>query len=127
MHGKVHIGKAASRGRGVFSDTHYSPGDVVLECPCIDVTHNKIGAESEILDYVFEHPDDERKSVVALGYCSLANHEDDPNSEWVYAPRDHPSEQSTMVLRARRDIPVGAEVTISYGNEWWTKRERKPV
>ena len=123
MAGRVHVDNSESRGRGVFTDTHYRPGDVVMECPCVDLTDKNIGAESEIREYVFSHPHDDQKIVVALGYCSLANHDDDPNAEWVFPEREH----TTMVLRARRDIPPGSEVTISYGNDWWKDRDRTPL
>jgi SET domain-containing protein len=59
-------------------------------------------------------------AAFALGLGSLYNHSAEPNAECELDLDDE-----TLVLRARRVIDAGEEVTISYGEDadlWFTAR-----
>jgi len=54
------------------------------------------------------------RRAFALGYGSLYNHSDDPSAEFTLRVSAREIE-----FVARRDIPAGDEVTISYGEDLW--------
>jgi SET domain-containing protein len=61
--------------------------------------------------YVFDWSDPAAPSIaLTIGPSSLANHSDRPNAEFRLDIGN-----GVIVLRARRAIPVGREITVSYG------------
>lgn len=108
----VYVSNSSVGGRGVFAARDLERGQVIERCPVL------IGADMEapiLRDYKFYISDN--RSAVALGYGSLYNHAQDPNASWKLRPKDR-----QMVFIARRPIPKGTEIFISYGNEWWDTR-----
>lgn len=109
--------RAGERGRGVFATKDFKQDDTVEKCPTLKVVHAHIKG-SLLLDYVFDGGGP--FSLLVLGYGMLYNHDEDPNL--VYAVSD-----DDFVLYALRDISKGEELTISYGDGWWSSRQRSPA
>lgn len=104
----------SSRGLGVFAGKDFEQGEIVEIAPCIYVTGYD---ESAFGDYVFASNVDEEGSLLALGYGSLYNHSDDPSIEYQqYGKR-------FMVYRTIRAVSRGEELTVYYGDDWWTERD----
>ena len=60
--------------------------------------------------------------------CSLVNHECAPNAarfDCIAAPGSGAAANTVMQMRAMHDLPVGAEVTISYMPLNWDLEERQ--
>ena len=104
-------------GRGVFATKKYAKGDTIEVCPLLVDKSSSWG--EALADYIFNHGDG--NSALALGYCSLYNHSLNPNV-------DHEVEKHTncMVFKAARNISVGEQMFISYGEDWWKSRGIKP-
>jgi SET domain-containing protein len=58
-------------------------------------------------------------SFIALGYGSLYNHADTPNTEIKFD-----FEKGVMTITAVREIKMGEEVLVSYGENYWKHRAR---
>ena len=69
----------------------------------------------KLKDYFFQY--DDEKSAVGLGYCSMYNHSDNPNANW------HVINSEKIKIKAARDIDVGDEIFVSYGDDYWSTRE----
>jgi hypothetical protein len=104
-------------GRGVFATRRFAVGDVVENCPTVQVPDADV--RGRLRDYVFASVED-GAVVLALGYGMLYNHSPRPNVEYV---QDEPS---TITFLALRPIRPGDELTIDYGEEWWETRGREP-
>ncbi len=64
-------------------------------------------AESFLGHYMFKS-DNKKHFVIGLGFTSLINHAVDANSEFLISI-------DNIVIKAKRAIAAGAEVTIDYG------------
>lgn len=103
-------------GRGIFATQLFKKGETIEICPCLkDDDNNFTGT---LADYVFSYGDD-KHSVLALGYCSLINHSDSPNCQWVWSPY----RKDMIMMVALRDIKPGEELLHSYGSDWFDQRE----
>ena len=105
-------------GRGVIATAPIASGETIEVCPVLAL--DPADAGGVLTDYVVDPGDDSEGAALMLGYGSLYNHSEDPNAEYVYVDDD------TYEFLALRDIRAGEEITISYSDEWWETRERKP-
>ena len=116
---KIEIKESPNKGFGVFAKEKISKGEIIEVCPLIklDVPHNS----STLFDYRFYYPKkgDNRKYVVALGYGSLYNHNNQNNADW----RD--GKPMTFEFFALRDIEPGEEICTSYGGPEYFKQRPK--
>ena len=118
-------------GRGVFCQEEIKEDQVIEICPCVPLNRksSKLVQESDLEDYVFAWPSPQQiknKTVpykyslccIVLGYGSLYNHSDNPNSVWKIDIA-----QKAFVFVALRDIPPYTEITHNY--EWpdWKRKE----
>ena len=92
-------------GRGVFSTRSYNTGDFIEVCPCIKQEAKYI--KGNLSKYVFSY--NRKYSIIALGFCSIYNHKDEPNAKWYIVNRDQ------MKIVALKNIQPGEEIFISYG------------
>lgn len=99
---------------GLFADRDIKKGEVVEVCPTIiDKKGKFIG---NVADYPFKFSKDE--SALALGYCGMLNHSDNPNCTYNF-------EGKNLVMKATKNIKKGEELHNSYGSSWWKARKDK--
>lgn len=101
-------------GLGVFSTREIKKGEIIEECPCIEDDENNF--DGVVRDYVFSS-NNKGKSVVAFGYCSLYNHQEDFDVQWSV------EDGKKVVLKAIKDIPINKEIYIHYGDTYWKTRD----
>lgn len=93
------------KGRGVVALEEFSPGEVIERCELILLPLSEV---TETLErYVYDY----RKgaAALALGHGSLFNHDSNANSEFWFDYRN-----KNLVVRAKRRIRSGEEITINY-------------
>lgn len=113
---KVCVKPSSIHGYGVFATQDIQSGEVLEECPILDLGIPKGESSSCMIDYRFNWPKgDFDKQVVAWGYCSLYNHSNTPNADW----REN-FEKQTFEFFAVKDIKKGEEIFTYYGgDDYW--------
>jgi SET domain-containing protein len=108
---KIEARPSPGKGRGIFAVRNLRGGEVIERSPILLVpgSEGDILAETFLGRYMFQ-TDDGKRYVIALGYASLYNHDDDANAEFFVS-------SDAIVIKALRAIRKGAEVTLDYG---WT-------
>ena len=104
------------RGRGVFATRAFEKGETVEVCPTVEISEGG----GDLADYLFESTN-EGKFLVVLGFGMLYNHSAEPNVDY------YQDDGSTLEFVALRRIERGEELTISYGDEWWSARGEEPI
>ena len=104
------------KGRGVFAKARIEKDHLVEKAPTIELAKpGDISAvqETDLAYYTFEL---EGITHLGLGYTSLYNHSDEPNTRLIIAGR-------SITVTAARDIAKGEELTHDYGwgKEWTGK------
>jgi SET domain-containing protein len=98
-----------NKGRGVFANQDYKKGEVIEVCPCIKSKTDDI--KGEIRNYLFKM--NETESLLALGYCSMYNHSDNPSAIWEIL------NENQLQMKATRNIKKGDEIFTTYGEDYW--------
>lgn len=104
-------------GRGIFAIRDIKKGDIVETFPVILFDRTDINEKSVIRDYDIIYRGS--KNAIMFGYGSIYNHMDDNNSEWYYI------NERTMQITAIKDIKKDEEIFVSYGPNYWGRREGK--
>jgi uncharacterized protein len=104
------------RGRGVFATRTFAEGETVEVCPTVEISEGG----GDLADYLFESTN-EGMFLVVLGFGMLYNHSAEPNIDYFQ------DDGSTLEFVAQRRIERGEELTISYGDEWWSARGETPI
>ena len=89
-------------------------GETIEVCPILELGEGDAGGL--LNDYTVALGDGGPGVALLLGYGSLYNHSDEPNAEYVVEAGDAYS------FVATREIAAGEQITITYGEEWWTSR-----
>lgn len=106
-------------GRGVFAAEAMASGAVVEVCPVIVVPAGAIDAlnRTTLADHWYGWGED-GDAAVALGHGSFYNHHADPTCTY-----DAHDDLDALVVRTRRAVAAGTELTIDYTgggrNELW--------
>jgi len=105
---KSKIGKA---GRGVFARKNIKKGETIEKCPIIEVPKYDVSKlrESILVTYFFYFGKRKEKLALALGFGSLYNHSNNPNSSFKVKPRE-----KLIEFIALRPIKENSEITFSY-------------
>jgi hypothetical protein len=104
------------RGRGVFATRTFAEGEIVEVCPTVEISEGG----GDLADYLFESTN-EGMFLVVLGFGMLYNHSSGANLDY------YQGDGSTLEFVAQRQIDRGEELTISYGDEWWSARGETPI
>jgi len=113
MESFVTVKTTAKKGRGVFALRNFKKGEIVENCPVINITpkeRKRVG--KTIFNYYIYPWRSTRSGSLVLGYGSLYNHSFSPNADW----KQNFKTQS-MVYRALKPIKKGEEVTVNYNGE----------
>ena len=114
---KIYVSHSPIHGLGVFASEIIKEGEIIEECPYLDLGIPK-GQPSSILgDYRFNWPqgNEWELQVLGLGWGSLYNHSDNPNAAW----RSN-FINNTFEFFATRDIQPQEEVLVWYGGvDYW--------
>jgi SET domain-containing protein len=106
---KIEVKESPNKGLGVFAKEKIFNGEIIETTPLvkIDVPYSS----KALFDYRFYYPKqgDNRIYVVALGYGSLYNHNEQNNADW--------REGGDMIFEffSLRDIEPGEEIYLKYG------------
>ena len=104
------------RGRGVFANRTFAEGETVEVCPTVEISQGG----GDLADYLFESTN-EGMFLVVLGFGMLYNHSSEPNLDYFQ------ENDAALAFVAQRQIDKGEELTISYGDEWWSARGETPI
>lgn len=96
-------------GLGVFARCDIGKGEVVEHCPVLllDPRDAQTLAEGSLSGYMYDW--DDGRSAIALGCGSLYNHDPDPSAEYRQG-----ADGASLIVKARRHIATGDEITIDY-------------
>jgi SET domain-containing protein len=100
----------------VFATRTFMEGETVETCPTVEIDESG----GPLGDYLFESTN-EGKFLVVLGFGMLYNHSAEPNIDYYQEDSD------TLDFVALRRVERGEELTISYGDEWWSARDETPI
>lgn len=116
---RTYVADSRLGGRGVFAAEDIDADGVVEVCPVIVVAADELDAldGTALRDHWYGWGDD-GDAAVAMGHGSFYNHADDPTCTYeVHDVLD------ALVIRARRAVTAGTELTIDYTggdtNELW--------
>jgi SET domain-containing protein len=118
-HYPIEIKESHVHQRGVFATKNIKKGDLIELIPVIyDINKEDVKNTSVLTNYLFTKND---KMILLLGYGSLYNHSDEHNAEWnIY-------NDNMAILYALKDIPIGHEIYVNYGNTFWNSAERTKI
>ena len=106
--------KDTTRGLGVFTKIDISPEVIIEHSPFSSCWTTKWKDTPENLRKIaFSFPQGEDNYVIALGYISLYNHNDNNNAHWSTSKKG-------IYIHALRKINAGEEIFIHYGDAYWS-------
>ena len=111
--------KEGRHGRGVYATRAFAKGDAVESCHTLELPSDQV--TGRLGDYVFGSSEDESEVILLLGYGMLYNHSYKANLEYI---QEGPRLITFVTLRA---VKAGEELTIDYGEEWWSTRNLEPT
>jgi hypothetical protein len=100
----------------VFANRTFAEGETVEVCPTVEISEGG----GDLADYLFESTN-EGMFLVVLGFGMLYNHSSEPNLDYFQ------ENDAALAFVAQRQIEKGEELTISYGDEWWSARGETPI
>ena len=110
----LYVAPSPLGGRGVFSREAIAEGTLIEICPVVVLPPEQLPIvhDTKLHDYYFLWGWEDNECAIALGYGSLYNHAYDPNARYLVD-----IDQDTIEIIARRDIPAGEEITVSYNGD----------
>ena len=119
--GKVYVSQSriAHAGRGVFALTSIQKGELIEQCPVLEISEDDTAhvTEESLVTYMYYF---DKKSVVALGFGSIYNHTDTPNARY----KENLAEK-IIEFWAIQDIQKNEEITVSYAQD--NKNDTTPL
>lgn len=111
---QIYVKKSPRQGYGVFAGKKLRKGELIEECYLILAKGSTKGAFE---DFYF---DLNGKNALLLGYGSIYNHSDDANADYFFNAK-----KRIARIKADRTIQKDEEIFLSYGDEWFSSRDRK--
>lgn len=110
-HKGLYIADSKVHGRGVFTETNISKGELIEECHYIDTGIPDIIGNTKLSKYIFRiHKDRGEVIVIPMGFlCSYNSSNKYCNVHWKYD-----AEKDAFIVRAYRDISEGEELFGAY-------------
>lgn len=123
---KVYISKSGipDAGRGVYARRDIKKGEIVERCPIIEVPKHDVSKlkESILVTYFFYFGKSLQRLAIALGFGSIYNHSDKPNSTYKIK-----SKEKLIDFVALTDIKKDDEITFNYYNRVNLKDKKRPL
>jgi SET domain-containing protein len=109
-------------GRGVFARVAFKKGELIEECPVIELAEHDPSNHSEgtLITYFYYFGTTKERANLALGFGSLYNHTYEPNATYTENYKE-----KTMNFIALKDIKPEEEITVNYNQE--QKKDRSPL
>ncbi|CAK9094189.1 Bifunctional polynucleotide phosphatase/kinase [Durusdinium trenchii] len=130
------VRRSSLHGLGVFVEQRFVQGQTIETCPCLWVAKTSLGetvspsgtpSTVELLDYLYapgrRGAETQDRLLLPLGFGLSYNHGENCNATYKVYLEDPP----LLVFRALRDLAVGEEVLIDYGEDWWRNRGWRPL
>ena len=113
MRQNIIVKNTSKKGRGVFALRNFNKGEIIEDCPVINITpkERKMVEETIFNYYIYPWRSTLSGSLV-LGYGSIYNHSFSPNADWKQNFKTN-----SMVYRAIKPIKKGEEITVNYNGE----------
>jgi uncharacterized protein len=109
----IQVKRTPNKGRGVFALKDFEAGEIIENCPVINITpQERKECEKTILNYYIYPWRSTQSGSVVLGYGSIYNHSFNPNADWKQNFKTE-----NMVYRAIMPIKKGEEITVNYNGE----------
>jgi len=110
----LYIAHCDGKGRGIFTTTPISEGEIIEICPIIKIPKFEMPIihKTHLHDYYFLWGEELDECVIALGFGSLYNHELMPNANFILD-----LDNDTIDIQAIKDIEAGEEITLNYNGE----------
>ncbi len=102
-------------GYGVFAEKDISKDEIVEECYTLLTTESV----DDLSNYYFKAGE---KSALPMGYGCIYNHSDTPNVSYEFH-----FDTQLMIFKASMFIKKGEEIFSSYGQDWFSSRNIKPM
>ena len=122
---KVEVCLTPLKGWGVFATSPIYLGEVIEECPLIDIPRKAFQCVPDLFkDYTFNSLLQNNIPVLALGLGCIYNHSENPNAKWQL----HPENSKIFQFISIKEIMPGEEICINYGGEeYWKHRPHVKV
>lgn len=123
---KITTKHSSVHGMGIFSKEEIKKGELIEEAKLLPLKWRSFYfTEPRLLDYIWANnkcqcelcKEHGYKIYIALGYGSLYNHSNIPNT---IQKLDFVAE--TITISAKEDIPANEEIFVSYGENYWLYR-----
>ncbi len=125
---KIEVRRSPLHGWGVFALEDIPAESVIETAPGIKIPRELLSTcyyiviadgmppeDLQLDQYGIWWPNDQ--VCIPQGWVGLYNHSDEPSSEF-----DHNYELDTVSVRSIRDISAGEEITVHYGQNWWSRK-----
>jgi SET domain-containing protein len=110
----LYIKNTKEKGRGVFTKEPIPAGTQIELSPVLVLSSadTKIVDTTKLHNYIFLWGPKEKQSCIALGFCSVYNHDYNPNCEY-----EMDFEAETMKITTLRLVRKGEELSINYNGD----------
>ena len=125
---KIKIDYSGVEGLGVFATQDIGLGELIERCPMVPLSYrSRYHHDPQLYKYLYTQPlcpCSECKNhgftfFMVLGYGMLYNHQDVPNTQWVF---DYAKKIGDVV--ATKPIKQGDEIFVSYGDAYFKGRNK---
>ncbi|QQG42096.1 MAG: SET domain-containing protein-lysine N-methyltransferase [Candidatus Woesebacteria bacterium] len=119
--------KISSAGRGVFAKCNIKKGEIIEKCPIIEIPIGDTSKlyESFLVTYFLYFGKTKERLCIMLGFGSIYNHSETPNSNFKIYPK-----KEIVEFIALKNIKKDEEITFDYrhGNKienplWFENRQ----
>ena len=123
---KVYVSKSGilNADRGVYARRDIKKGEIIERCPIIEGPKNDTSnlKESVLVTYFFYFGKNKEQVAIALGFGSMYNHSDKPNTTYKIKRKD-----KIIDFIALDDIKKNDEITFNYYNCSNPKSKKSPL
>ena len=123
---KIYVSKSRilNAGRGVYARCDIKKGEIIERCPIIEISKHDTSnlKESVLVTYFFYFGRNKERVAIALGFGSIYNHTDKPNTTYKIKSRE-----KVIDFIALTDIKKDEELTFNYYNSSNPKDKKNPL